>query len=157
MTRPLAATALAASLICSAAPQGARAQDATCVPSQLASTSYPMLTVKVRVNGRGPYTFFIDTGATVTIVNTALARRLRLESLPASVQGIGAGGNFSTRASVASIDVGGVREDRVLVATYDLSQINAAVGPLDGGLGYNFLKHYRVTIDYPAQRVCFGR
>jgi predicted aspartyl protease len=141
-------------LACCTVPPPAAAQSSTCVPAQLASASYPLVLVKARVNGQGPFTFFVDTGATVSIVSASLARRLHLTPLPATVQGIGAGGAFSTRASVASIAIGGVRQDRVLVATFDLAQINAAVGPMDGGLGYNFLKAYRVTIDYPSRQVC---
>jgi len=141
-------------VVCAAAPPAARAEALTCVPARLASTAYPVFLVNARVNGQGPFTFFVDTGATVSIVSSSLARRLRLAPLPANVEGIGAGGRFSTRASVASISVGDLRQDRVLVATYDLTQINAAVGPTDGGLGYNFLKAYRVTIDYPGKRLC---
>jgi predicted aspartyl protease len=132
---------------------GAARAAGTCVPAQLASSSYPVLLVKARVNGQGPFTFFVDTGATVTIVSASLARRLHLRPLPVAVQGIGAGGSFSTRASMATIALGEVQE-RVLVATFDLTQINSAVGPTDGGLGYNFLKAYRVTIDYPERRLC---
>lgn len=151
MARAAAAVAL---VLCCVAPRGARAESLTCVPARLASAAYPVLLVDVRVNGQGPFRFFVDTGATVTIVSTALARRLHLAPLPATVQGIGAGGAFATRASRASIAVGDVRQDRVLVATFDLSQINAAVGPTDGGLGYDFLKAYRVTVDYPGRRLC---
>jgi predicted aspartyl protease len=154
MIRPIAAAVLAVALACCVTARSAGAQAVTCVPAQLASTAYPVLLVNVRINGRGPYRFFVDTGATVTIVSAALARKLRLAPLPVSVQGIGAGGSFSTQASVAAIDVGEAHQSRVLVATYDLSQINAAVGPTDGGLGYDFLKHYRVTIDYPEHRLC---
>lgn len=110
--------------------------------------------VKARINGRGPYAFLVDTGATVTIVSTSLARSLRLQPLPVAVQGIGAGGSFSTRAYVASVALGTTHQDRVVVGTYDLAQINAAVGPIDGLLGYDFLKWYRVTIDYPGRRLC---
>ena len=155
MNRFTAWTAVAGTLvICCFAPTRAHAQTLTCVPAQLASSSYPVLMVKARVNGRGPFTFFVDTGATVTIINASLARRLHLQPLPVGVQGIGAGGSFSTQASVAAIDVGAAHQSRVVVATYDLTQINAAVGPTDGGLGYDFLKHYRVTIDYPNRRLC---
>jgi predicted aspartyl protease len=151
--RARAAVLTAGVLCCVVVPQTVRAAG-TCVPAQLASSAYPVLLVKARVNGEGPFTFFIDTGATVTIVSTSLAKRLHLRPLPVAVQGIGAGGSFSTRASMASIELGDVRQDRVLVATFDLTQINTAVGPTDGGLGYNFLKAYRVTIDYPGRRLC---
>ncbi len=126
----------------------------TCVPAQLASGGYPVMLVKVRVNGRGPYAFLVDTGATVTIVSATLAKSLRLTPLPVAVQGIGAGGSFSTRAYVASVAVGETHQDRVVVGTFDLTQINAAVGSIDGLLGYDFLKYYRVTIDYPGRRLC---
>jgi predicted aspartyl protease len=126
----------------------------TCVPAQLASGGYPVMLVKVRVNGRGPYAFLVDTGATVTIVSATLAKNLRLTPLPVAVQGIGAGGSFSTRAYVASVAVGETHQDRVVVGTFDLTQINAAVGSIDGLLGYDFLKYYRVTIDYPGRRLC---
>ncbi|MEA2719060.1 MAG: hypothetical protein QOJ39_924 [Candidatus Eremiobacteraeota bacterium] len=149
--RAAVATALFA---CCSAPLAARAASSTCVPAQLASANYPLVLVKARVNGKGPFTFFVDTGATVSIVSASLARRLHLAPLPAAVQGIGAGGRFSTQAAVASISIGGVTQEHVLVATFDLTQINGAVGAMDGGLGYNFLKAYRMTIDYPGHQLC---
>jgi predicted aspartyl protease len=126
----------------------------TCVPARLASSGYPVVVVQARVNDTGPYRFLVDTGATVTIVNASLAKRLHLAALPVSVQGVGAGGRFSTRASTASIAVGGARQDRVLVATFDLTDIENAVGAVDGAIGYNFLKAYRVTLDYPGSKLC---
>lgn len=148
--------AVSAALVacCAVAPLPAPAESLTCVPARLASAAYPVFLVQARINGQGPFTFFVDTGATVTIVSASLARKLRLAPLPVAVQGVGAGGPFSTRASRASISVGDLRQDGVLVATFDLTQINGAVGPTDGGLGYNFLKAYRVTIDYPGRRLC---
>ena len=156
MIRPIAFAVFAtvALTVCGAAPPAARAET-TCVPAQLASGGYPVMLVKARVNGHGPYAFLVDTGATVTIVSTALARSLNLKPLPVAVQGIGAGGSFSTRAYVASITVGGASDDHVVVGSYDLTQINAAVGRIDGLLGYNFLKFFRVTIDYPGRKICF--
>ena len=152
--RSFTALLTAALVACFAVPPAASAASSTCVPAQLASAAYPLVLVKARVNGQGPFTFFVDTGATVSIVSASLARKLHLAPLPAAVQGIGAGGRFSTRASVATISIGGVSQERVLVATFDLSQINGAVGAMDGGLGYNFLKAYRMTIDYPGRELC---
>ncbi len=150
--RSLAVLACALAL-CTMWPAPASAAT-TCVPARLASSGYPVVIVQARVNDSGPYRFLVDTGATVTIVNASLARRLHLAPLPASVQGVGAGGRFSTRASMASIAVGGARQDRVLVATFDLTDIQNAVGAVDGAIGYNFLKAYRVTLDYPGGKLC---
>ncbi len=150
--RSLAALVCAV-LICTVGPVPANAA-VTCVPMRLASSGYPVAIVQARVNGTGPYRFLVDTGATVTIVSTSLAQRLHLAALPAVVQGVGAGGRFSTRASTASISVGAARQQRVLVATFDLSDIQKAVGSVDGAIGYNFLKSYRVTLDYPDGSLC---
>jgi predicted aspartyl protease len=146
--------ALVAAVVLLAVEPRSAVAGTTCVPAQLAPSAYPVLLVKTRVNGQGPYMFFVDTGATVSIISTALAAKLRLKQSPTPVHGIGAGGRVDARASFASIAVGGAYQDRVALATFDLSQISAAVGPIDGALGYNFLKAYRVTIDYPGHELC---
>jgi predicted aspartyl protease len=143
----------AAWTVCSAATMPARAAT-TCVPTTISSASTPETLVKVRINGSGPYTFFVDTGATVSIVSSALARKLHLPPSSAVVRGVGAGGLFSTHAAKVAITVGDVTQDNVLVSIFDVSQIEAALGPVDGALGYNFLKAYRVTIDFPDSRLC---
>lgn len=152
---PLVALVVAV-LACGGVPRVAQTAPApsTCVPMQLATTTLPLVLVKVRVNGRGPYTFFVDTGATVTVVGAPLARALHLPLLDTPVRALGAGGRFNARASYASIALGDVRQDRVVVGVVDLAQIRGAVGPVDGVIGYNFLRPYRVVIDYPGRNVC---
>jgi predicted aspartyl protease len=146
------ATALGA-IVFAAAPCAADVAQSTCVPTQLAKT-LPLVLVKVRVNGKGPYTFFVDTGATLTVVGVPLAQALHLPLIDTPVRGLGAGGQFSTRASYATIELGDVRQERIVVGIVDLAQIRAAVGPVDGVIGYTFLKPYRVVIDYPARQLC---
>src|ERR1700694_4633510 len=90
--------ALLAAVALVAAPRVAVA-GTTCVPAQLAPSAYPVLLVKARVNGNGPYTFFVDTGATVSIISTSLAAKLQLRQLPTPVHGVGAGGRFTAHAS----------------------------------------------------------
>jgi len=111
----------AALLACSAAAQTGDAATATCVPARPASGGYPVLLVKARVNGEGPYTFFVDTGATVSIVSASLANKLQLAELPTPVHGIGAGGRFTAHAAFASISVGNIRQDHVMVAAFDFA------------------------------------
>lgn len=143
-------------LACAAAPNAARADapPSTCVATQLATATLPLVLVKVRVNGKGPYTFFVDTGATITVVGAPLARALRLPLIDTPVRALGAGGRFDARASYAAIALGEVRQDRVMVGVVDLAQIRNAVGPVDGVIGYNFLRSYRVVIDYPGRELC---
>ena len=148
----LAASAVACWACCDATAPARAAT--TCVPTTISSASTPETLVKVRINGLGPYTFFLDTGATVSIVSSALARKLHLPPSAAVVHGVGAGGLFSTRAAKVAITVGSLSQDNVLVSVFDVSQIEAALGPVDGALGYNFLKAYRVTIDFPDSRLC---
>jgi len=140
--------------LCAAAPRVADPSTSTCVPTRLATTDLPLVLVKVRVNGNGPYTFFVDTGATLTVIGAPLARALHLPVLDAPVRGLGAGGRFSARASFATVSLGEVSRDRVVVGIVDLAQIRSAVGPVDGVIGYNFLKPYRVVIDYPGRQLC---
>lgn len=134
-----------------ALPAGAAS---TCVPTTISSNGTPEILVRVRINGSGPYTFFVDTGATVSIISSALARRLHLQPISSVVRGVGAGGAFSTRAAKIAITVGRLSQDNVLASIFDVSQIEAAVGPVDGALGYNFLRAYRVTIDFPNDQLC---
>jgi predicted aspartyl protease len=125
----------------------------TCVPTTISSAATPEILVRVRINGLGPYIFFVDTGATVSIVSSALARKLHLTASEV-VHGVGAGGSFSTRAAHVELTVGELTQKGVVVSIFDVSQLEAALGPVDGALGYNFLKAYRATIDFPGHRLC---
>ena len=149
-----AALSLAVLACAASTPHVADAAQTTCVPTRLATTTLPLVLVSVRVNGKGPYTFFVDTGATVTVVGAPLARALKLPQIDAPVLAIGAGGRFDARASFAAISLGDMRQSHVQVGIVDLAQIRNAVGPVDGVIGYNFLKAYRVVIDYPGRQLC---
>ena len=149
---PLLALPLAI-FACAAAPPARDNAQSGCVAMQVART-LPLVLVKVRVNGKGPYTFFVDTGATISVVGAPLAQALKLPLIDSPVRAIGAGGRFNARASRASISLGEIRQDRVLVGVVDLSQIRGAVGPIDGVIGYNFLRPYRVVVDYPGRQLC---
>ena len=67
-----------------------------------------------------------------------------------SKDGQSAGGKVSVSlAKVDSFAVGAAKLDDVDVGIVDLGHIGKTIGAkIDGDLGYNFLKHFRVTIDY---------
>jgi predicted aspartyl protease len=113
-----------------------------------------LLLVPVKIDRQGPFRFVLDTGSTAAVVSNAVAQRLRLRSI--GTRGLGAGGSFAARTSVAaSMQVAGSTRYAVLLGVTDLGAISHATGMrIDGLLGYTFLQPYEVTIDYPHHRLC---
>ncbi|HZR77803.1 MAG TPA: retroviral-like aspartic protease family protein [Chthoniobacterales bacterium] len=118
---------------------------------RLAGGAQPLILLPVQVNDRGPFDFILDTGAGTSLLSEDLAKRLGLKII-SSREGQSAGGKVSVSlAKVESISVGGIKLQDLDVGIVDLSQIARTIGAnIDGDLGYNFLKHFRVTIDYRA-------
>jgi hypothetical protein len=56
-----------------------------------------------------------------------------------------------SRVQLSSLAVGAARRENLAAAASDfLTQLNAELGSkLQGIVGYDFLRHYRVTLDYP--------
>lgn len=121
------------------------------VPFRLAGPVKPLVLVPAFVNGRGPHAFVLDTGASATVLSPGLAAALTLETAAAKPMS-GAGGMLqATVGRVGSLTVGAaeLRDVTVMVADF-LAELGRVAGaPLDGILGYNFLRHFRVTLDYP--------
>ena len=121
------------------------------VPFRLAGPVKPLVLVPAFVNGRGPHAFVLDTGASATVLSPGLAAALQIETLAAEPM-TGAGGMLqATVGRVGSLAVGGARLHDVSVMVADfLAELGRVAGaPLDGILGYNFLRHFRLTLDYP--------
>jgi predicted aspartyl protease len=119
------------------------------VKFRLACGAQPLILLPVTVNGQGPFDFIFDTGAGTSLLSTELAQRLQLKVI-GSKNGQSAGGKVSVSlAKVDSFAVGEAKLDDVDVGIVDLGHIGKTVGAnIDGDLGYNFLKHFRVAIDY---------
>jgi predicted aspartyl protease len=122
------------------------------VPFQLAGAVKPLVLVPAFVNGRGPHTFVLDTGASATVLSPELATALGIETTAAEPM-TGAGGMLqATTGRIGSLTVGNAALQDVAVMVADfLAELGRVIGtPLDGVLGYNFLRQFRVTLDYPA-------
>lgn len=111
------------------------------------------LVVPVRINGQGPYQFVLDTGATFTCIDEGLSRTLDLRA-SAGPAGLGMGVGSSGRIAIANVDslqIGTAQAEELSVCVLDLSQFRNAGIEMQGLLGLNFLKEYKVTLDFERQ------
>ena len=124
------------------------------VPLRLASPSKPLVLVDVHANGRGPFQFAIDTGTSTTAIAPEVARQLGIEGSPIGPLTTGGSQVNVTAGNLKSFQVGGARIDDLVVVVADFfAMLSQAVGAkLDGIVGYNFLRNFRVVIDYPSAK-----
>ena len=128
---------------------GVAGSTSTKLKFRLVGGGQPLLLLPVRVNGRGPFEFILDTGAGITLVTPELAAKVGIGATGAR-EGHSAGGKVSVSlAELESIEVGSVRREQLQVGILDLGQIARTIGSnVDGDLGYNFLQHFRLRLDY---------
>lgn len=117
---------------------------------ELAGTGDAALVVPIHINGQGPHQFVLDTGATMTCVNQALADSLDLPESAGRI-GLGVGVGEAGRMQLVTIDslrLGETKAFDLEACTLDLGQLEQAGLRVDGLLGLNFLKSFRVTLDF---------
>jgi predicted aspartyl protease len=116
-----------------------------------------LIILDVKINGKGPFTFFLDTGAGATLLTPKVAKSLglKLERRGDAAFALGEKSELSL-GRVASISIGDTSIKDFEIAVLDIDNISKGVGrQLDGIIGYTFLKGFRITIDYPKQTVLF--
>jgi predicted aspartyl protease len=103
----------------------------------------------VMLNGRGPFDFAIDTGATQIVLSEKLAKELALKPVTATVMhGVGGGGRIETQLySIAEVAVGDVKIKNIPVGTFNDPLVTQLA---DGILGTSVLSDFIITVDYPA-------
>ena len=118
-------------------------------PSRKGITKIPFtpglpVLISVKINGAGPITLILDTGADRTMVAPDALQRLGIstENGPRGILKGVTGASYVDAVWVNSIEVGEVKVGPLLVVAYDGDLKNA-----DGLLGRDFLAHFNVTID----------
>ncbi|MGB8538559.1 MAG: retropepsin-like aspartic protease [Acidobacteriaceae bacterium] len=128
-------------------------------PANVASLPFRMVNryqmiVPVSINHSGPFSFLLDTGTQMTMVDPALAAALHLEtSGKAKVAGVG----MQAAASFAQVDLveagsHSVANQKVLV--YDLANLPATGLDIQGVLGEDFLEQFDMLIDNGHNLLC---
>lgn len=129
-------------------------ESATSVPMEL-RRNLPF--VQVMVNGKGPFTFGIDTGTGgEALVTSDLVQQLSLPVKGEIEVGDPSGKNpRKVRAvSVASIKLGDVEFKGLTGVEFQPSRMG---GNCDGILGFTLFRDYLFTLDYPSQQVRLAR
>jgi hypothetical protein len=120
------------------------------LPLTLQGPGGAALIVPVRINDRGPYDFILDTGATLTCVDTALAEELGLPPVRGVVaQGatIGTSGRVDL-FRLESLSLGDASVEGLNVCGIDMGSMQQMGLNARGLLGLNFLKQFEVTLDF---------
>jgi len=117
----------------------------TWVTFRLAGSKQALILLPVFIDGRGPYSFLLDTGATSTVVSNELADALTLP-LGEKQDGRGAGGKMTlVKSQVPSLTLGVEMLEGLPVSVTDLSFLGRAMGvQVDGALGHSFLRHFAI-------------
>lgn len=119
-------------------------------------THFNLLLVDVAVNGGEARPFILDTGATGTVVD-ASAAEVGPEAERGAVTMRGTGGEKELAlVKLDSLALGDARLLGPAVALGDLEPLRKLVGAdVAGVLGYDFLRHFVVKVDYENSLVTF--
>jgi hypothetical protein len=121
------------------------------VPYRLTDTNHFL--VRVRINGKGPFNFLVDSGAPALFIASETATKVGLKSDPAE---------FWTPVDRVDFE-GGARLDGVKARVDDPFQLvgmNALGLPgasIDGILGFTILARFRLEIDLTKDRMTWTR
>ncbi len=135
-------------------PPPALPVDASTLPGDPASTAVKLLeidtrmTVPVLINGKGPFRFIVDSGATRTVISSRLATELGLPSA-GMVPLHSVGGESDVPAvQIASLYVGALPAKAIVAPVLDEANLGG-----EGILGIDTLAHKKVVIDLVHNRM----
>jgi len=106
------------------------------------------MTVSVRIDGQGPFRFLVDTGATRTVVSSALADRLALTIGPVARLHSTTGTSLVRTALVRRLELGPGRVRRVEAALLESPDMGA-----DGIVGVDSLRSEKVIFDFRTRLI----
>ncbi|HEY0379683.1 MAG TPA: retropepsin-like aspartic protease [Pyrinomonadaceae bacterium] len=120
------------------------------VEFKMAGPNDAAIIVPVKINGRGPYDFVLDTGATFTCLDAGFADELKLPEWKGSFGTVvvGPGGGGMKLLKVETLEVGNAKATGLAACSIDLNRMAPPGLGIKGLVGLNFLKSYRITIDF---------
>jgi predicted aspartyl protease len=101
-----------------------------------------VMLAQVEVNGQGPFTFLLDTGAGSTFISPEVARRAQVAAMqPNQILGF-CGLEAADRSRLSAVKIHTHQQDNLDAIILSSSSILSVLG-VDGILGQNFLNQYQ--------------
>jgi membrane-associated protease RseP (regulator of RpoE activity) len=116
------------------------------IPYRLTAVHHVL--VRVKINGKGPFNFILDTGAPALFVSKAVGKELGIKN---DKSGWATFNRFEIEGGVVETKAKGIIE-----TPFQLEGMNAlglAGAKLHGMIGYNLLARYRITYDFSKDRM----
>ena len=104
----------------------------------------------VLINGAGPFRFVVDTGATHSVMSTALAQRLKLPTVPQGdvmLSGVTGSGSFAT------VEVDQMQTGDLTLQKRRMPVMDTLMEGADGVLGMQGLEDKRIVVDFRRDRI----
>jgi tetratricopeptide (TPR) repeat protein len=108
--------------------------------------------ISVRINGKGPFSFVLDTGASSCVLSNEAAAKLGIRPVAAGGQARAVGGNGMfpiVYGVLKSLEIGPVKIETVPVYLRDIQSLSGH--KVDGFLGLSTLADFTLTLDYPQR------
>ena len=123
------------------------------------TTNGGLVSAEVRLGGEATFNFLVDSGASTTVLSDTVIEKMNWQDklLPdLRVRVLGAAGVIEEveLMVVPSLTVHDLEQRNVRTPVLDMNAVNETAGFLQSGiLGGSFLKHFRITFDFPRFRV----
>ncbi len=114
--------------------------------------------VKVKINGKGPLNFVIDTGAGISVVSLTTAEKLGIKPVAQGGQARAVGGQGAfpiVYGFLKSLEIGNIKITSVPVYLREVqgARTSAPNEGTDGFLGLSVLNEFLVTLDYQSKEL----
>jgi predicted aspartyl protease len=109
--------------------------------------------VAVKLNGAGPYDFMVDTGATVTVLDSTLFDELGLRADGSSRITSSAGVTNQVRSVVREVTLDSLSARNINVVSMISPLKGSDYRTVRGILGENFLRHFDILFDNERRRM----
>lgn len=125
--------------------------DSSVIPMQFSGNR---LSIKVSVNGFGPYLFVLDSGAGTTLISSKLAAELGIKTIgDVPVRGVGGYGSIEF-GRIDSMVIGDISWKLTRVNIFDFAAMQGGgLGQINGILGYDFFVRFPMKIDFSDETI----